>query len=130
MNDRAVVCRYVATTHDTSLVPRVIHQTDSDSLDFVTSHELQTHRRVTSSARYDKHDVIADLGGPAKPAIPTPLSVLNRHPQSWIDIGARWTVSHDPELVHEARLLAGQLSIYFNGDAEQYDMQIFDVRSK
>jgi len=107
MNGRAVVCRYVAATDDSTLLPRVIHNTDSESLNFVTSRGLQTSRRVTSSARYDSHDVIADLGGPSKPVIPTPLSVQQRYPESWVDIGTRWTVSYQPELVREARLLAG-----------------------
>jgi len=89
-------------------MPRVIRRTESESLDFVTSHGLQTSRRVTSSHRYDKHDVIADLGGPAKPVIPTPLSVRRRYPKSWVDVDTQWTVSHQGELVHEARLLTGQ----------------------
>jgi len=103
------VFRYVAATDDASLVPRILRRTDDESLDFVTSPGLQTSRRVTSEARYDKHDVIADLGGPAKPVIPTPLSVERRDgAESWVYIGTRWTVLHEPELIDQARLLAGR----------------------
>jgi len=98
----------VAATNDHSLVPRVLLGTEGDSLNFVTSPGLRTSRRVTSSLRYENHDVIADLGGPAKPVIPTPLLVRRREPPSWVDIGARWTVTHQPELLHTARLLGGE----------------------
>jgi len=101
-------CRYVASTDDSSLVPRILRGTNSESLNFVTSSGLQTSRRVTSEARYDKHDVIADLGGPVKPVIPTPLFVDHRLPESWIYIGTQWTVSHERGLINEARLLAGR----------------------
>ena len=103
------MCRYTASTDDSSLVPRVLRATDSESVDFVTSFGRHSSRRVTSSARYDKHDVIADLGGPAKPVIPTPLSVQRRSPHSWVSIGTQWTISHQTELLREARLLSGQL---------------------
>jgi len=105
----AVVCRYTASTDDSSLVPRVLRATDSESVDFVASSGRHSSRRVTSSARYDKHDVIADLGGPAKPVIPTPLSAQRRSPHSWVSIGTQWTISHQTELLREARLLSGQL---------------------
>jgi len=103
-----VPCRYVASTEDTALVPRILRGTNSESLSFVMSSGLQTSRRVTSEARYDKHDVIADLGGPVKPVIPTPLFVEHRTPESWISIGTQWTVSHQQHLINEARLLAGR----------------------
>jgi len=97
----------VASTSDQS-VPRILLSTDVESLDFVTSPGFQTSRRVTSSDRYDKHDVVADLGGPVKPVIPTPLSVRHHEPQSWVDIGVRWTITTQPQLIHTARLLAGE----------------------
>jgi len=102
------VLRYVTSTVDSRLEPRVLRQTDSESLDFLKSSSLRTTRRVTSSARYDRHDVIADLGGPVKPVIPTPLSVRRRDPESWVDIGTHWTVTYQPQLVDEATLLSGQ----------------------
>jgi len=99
----------VASTSDPSLVPQIIRATDTESLDFVSSPVRRSHHRhVTASARYDKHDVIADLGGPAKPVIPTPLSVRRPDPESWVDIGTRWTVMYQPQLEHEAKLLAGE----------------------
>ena len=107
--ERCCCCRYVASTDDSSLVARVLRQTDSETLDFVTSPGPMAPRHVTSSARYDKHDVIADLGGPAEPAlIPTPLSVRRRQPEVWVEVATTWTVLYQPQLAHEARLLVGQ----------------------
>jgi len=101
--------RYVAATDYHSLRPRVLRQTDNESLSFVTSPGLRTSRRVMSWDRYDKYDIITDLGGPAKPVIPTPLSLQHRYPHSWVSLDTHWTVAHQPKLVHEARLLTGQL---------------------
>lgn len=97
----------MAATDDSSLVPRVLRVTDSESLDFVTSSAQQTSRHVTPEARYKKHDVVADLGGPAKPVIPTPLLVERPDPKNWVRIGTGWTVLHEPKLINEARLLGG-----------------------
>ena len=100
--------RYVASTDDHSLAPRILLGTDVESLAFVTSPGFQTSHRVMPSDRYDKHDVIADLGGPVKPVIPSLLSVRRQEPHSWVDIGMQWTVTTQPELIHTANLLAGE----------------------
>lgn len=103
------MCRYVASDDNYSLVPRILLNTDTESLDFVTSSGHQSSRRMTSSTRYEKHDIIADVGGPVKPVIPTPLWVWRREPPGWVDIGVQWTVTTQPQLIHIARLLAGEL---------------------
>ena len=97
----------MASTEDNRVIPRVLLQTDKESLDLVMSNGQKTLRHVTIPGRYDKYDVIADLGGPAKPVIPTPLAVRHQRPQRWIDIGTDWTILHQRELVYEARLLSG-----------------------
>ena len=104
----------MAATDDHSLAPRVLLQTEGESLDFVASPGFWTSRRVTPSVRYDKHDVIADVGGPVKPVIPTPLSLRRREPPGWVDVGVRWTVTHQRQLVHSARLISGDESTQIN----------------
>jgi len=112
--------RYVASTEDSSLVPRILRSTDGESLDFVTSSSWHhTSRHVTPEARYDKHDVIADLGAAGKAVIPTPLLVERQAAESWIYIGAQWSVLHQSALINEAGLLAGRLHKILVGEEQR-----------